>query len=85
MSAPSSIVSQRCSCKRGKEHLHYSSRHGVFVEYGLVLPVFTEALSFIQRFVKGSTTIFLTYISYMRQESRQNVRTVRWNGWVALG
>jgi len=73
MSAPSAIVSQRCSCKRSKEHLHYSSKHGFFVKYGSVLLVFAEALSFIQRFeqgfVKGSTTLFpiaTSLLSYTR-------------------
>jgi hypothetical protein len=67
------VASSRCKCGRATSHIHYSSSHGFFVKYGLVLLVFAEVLSFIQRFeqgfVKGSTTLFpiaTSLLSYTR-------------------
>ncbi len=59
MSAPSGVASQQCSCKRTKEHLHYSSNHDFFVKFGLVFVLLAEAVSFVQGWVKGSTTLYL--------------------------
>jgi hypothetical protein len=61
MNAPSAIISQRCSCKRTTPHLHYSSNHDFFVKLGLVLLLSAEAISFVQGFVKGATTLSLSY------------------------
>jgi hypothetical protein len=60
MSVPSAIISQQCSCKRTTPHLHYSSNHDFFVKFGLVLLLSAEAVDFVQGFVKGSTTLYLS-------------------------
>jgi len=58
LSIVSPLVTQRCSCGRTKDHLHYSSNHDFFVRFGLVCFVIVEGLAIVRGAVHGST--FLT-------------------------
>jgi len=54
------VASGRCKCGRATSHIHYSSNHDFFVKLGLILLLLAEAVSFVQGWVKGSTTLYLS-------------------------
>jgi hypothetical protein len=60
MSLISPVASSRCKCGRATSHAHYSGNHDFFVKSGLVLLLLSEAVSFVQGWVKGSTTLYLS-------------------------
>lgn len=53
-------VSSRCRCGRAASHIHYSSNHDFFVKFGLICFLLAEGMSFIEGWVKGSTTVYLS-------------------------
>ena len=59
MTTPSVGMAQYCSCKRSKEHLHYSTKHDTSVRSGLALVLLIEGLSFVSGSVQGSIRVYL--------------------------
>jgi len=89
MSVPSAIISQQCSCKRTTPHLHYSSNHDFFVKFGLVLLLSAEAVDFVQGFVKGSTTLYLSnavidQYETVTSEIAQLIKPYEYLNWLAI-
>jgi hypothetical protein len=90
MSAPSAIISQRCNCGRSKEHLHFSSTHDFFVKFGLVLLLSAQAVDGVQGFVKGATTLNLSYdviaqYGIVNSKITELIAPYEYVNWLAIG
>jgi len=90
MDAPPVTIAHRCSCGRTKQHLHYSSNHDFFVKFGLILLLLAEAVSFVQGYVKGSTTLYLSNAVIEQYETvtskiAQLTTPYEYLNWLALG